>query len=280
MSMSWIDLASKILGCFMLFSCIMGGMTKLKKIDSNVNLFKLPIFSRGKARLLEILEEKLQDAKLTVVFTPNPEQEIQAQKDPIFFRNLVQADILIPDGGGLVLATKILHIFGKSSVIEQKIPGREVVVDLLALAKKKKLRVLLVGGKNYAAIDSFQLRQQQIHWVEDWQNLDKIRQIKAELVFVALGAPRQEAWIMEHRALLQKHNAKLVMAVGGSFDYLLGKVPRAPKIISHWGGEWLFRLLTQPWRAKRQARLIEFGFLTIKELLKQLFLFGFFWIHA
>jgi len=106
--MSWIDLASKILGCFMLFSCIMGGMTKLKKIDSNVNLFKLPIFSRGKARLLEILEEKLQDAKLTVVFTPNPEQVIQAQKDPIFFRNLVQADILIPDGGGLVLATKIL----------------------------------------------------------------------------------------------------------------------------------------------------------------------------
>ena len=92
-----------------------------------------------------------------------------------------------------------------------------------------------------------------------------IKQIKPRLVFVALGAPTQELWIAQHRNLLRKNNVEIAMAVGGSFDYLLNKVPRAPRWMQKLGLEWLFRLIIEPWRIKRQLRLIGFIALTIKK---------------
>jgi N-acetylglucosaminyldiphosphoundecaprenol N-acetyl-beta-D-mannosaminyltransferase len=83
-----------------------------------------------------------------------------------------------------------------------------------------------------------------------------------DLLFVAFGAPKQEEWIAEN---LEKLPIKAAMGVGGSFDYLSGKVTRAPSFIRSLGFEWLFRLIRQPWRWKRQLALIEFLRLVLKE---------------
>ncbi len=81
---------------------------------------------------------------------------------------------------------------------------------------------------------------------------------KPHLVFVAFGSPWQELWIERHRNQFQNC---VVMGVGGAFDFLGGKVPRAPVIIRRLGFEWLFRLIVQPWRLRRQLRLVRFGWL-------------------
>ncbi|OGH24452.1 MAG: hypothetical protein A3B47_01645 [Candidatus Levybacteria bacterium RIFCSPLOWO2_01_FULL_39_24] len=87
-----------------------------------------------------------------------------------------------------------------------------------------------------------------------------------DILFVAFGAPKQEFWINEN---LNKIPVKIAIGVGGAFDYLSGKIPRAPGFVRNVGLEWLFRLLVQPWRLKRQLALIEFIWLVIKEKLSK-----------
>ena len=105
-----------------------------------------------------------------------------------------------------------------------------------------------------------------IHPIEDEALERLIEKLKPELVFVALGAPAQERWIVEHAEFLEKNGAKLAMAVGGSFDFIFDKVSRAPLLIQKIGLEWLWRLIKQPWRRHRQVRLIEFIYLVFKEI--------------
>ena len=87
-----------------------------------------------------------------------------------------------------------------------------------------------------------------------------------DILFVAFGAPKQEFWINEN---LNKIPVKIAIGVGGAFDHISGKVPRAPLIIRRLGMEWLFRLIVQPWRFKRQLALIEFIWLVLKERLRK-----------
>jgi N-acetylglucosaminyldiphosphoundecaprenol N-acetyl-beta-D-mannosaminyltransferase len=93
---------------------------------------------------------------------------------------------------------------------------------------------------------------------------------KPAIVLVAFGAPWQEAWAIRHQELLGAVGTKLVMAVGGSIDFMLGKVPRAPKFMRQFGLEWLFRLVLEPWRWQRQLRLVSFVQLLLSGKLQQL----------
>lgn len=86
-----------------------------------------------------------------------------------------------------------------------------------------------------------------------------------DILFVAFGAPKQEFWISEN---LEKLPVKIAVGVGGAFDYISGKTPRAPGFIRNIGLEWLFRLIVQPWRIKRQVALLEFAWLVIKQKLR------------
>lgn len=85
-----------------------------------------------------------------------------------------------------------------------------------------------------------------------------------DILFVAFGFPKQEMWMAEN---LNKIPVKVAMGVGGAFDYISGNVPRAPVFVRNLGFEWLYRLIRQPWRWKRQLALIEFGYLVLKEKL-------------
>lgn len=177
------------------------------------------------------------------------------------------------------------------------VTGVELMEELIKLANKKGFTIGLLGGKNNVAerlaeclkrkypnlrivfTDSSMVVDKTGDIVE-WDNgkdsrfangsrlhstlplddtgfiaLSEIPNI--DILFVAFGHGKQEKWIYKN---LQKVNAKVMMGVGGSFDYLAGEVPRAPKIIRELGFEWLFRLLVQPWRIKRFGSLVEFVF--------------------
>lgn len=258
-----------------------------KKTDYSTELLGISFFSKSKEQLLKIITQKIENSsKVSYIVTPNPEQIIQARQDKDFFTVLKNADFKIADGIGLIWASKILAKNRQSDL--PRITGRELTLDLLRLAEQKKKRVLVLGGRDYNKSNLISASQQDSAWLLDHSSfsfnwlpgyedathptdieeelvIGQIKKIKPDIVFVAFGAPKQEKWIWTHQELLQDNQVKIAMAVGGSFDQLLGLVPQTPQYLSRLGLEWLFRLVTQPWRWRRQLRLISFIILVIKE---------------
>src|SRR5690554_4960326 len=117
----------------------------MKKIDQYAKIFNLPIFSRQKSDLLNYLEAHLASSReLVTVMTPNPEQVVLSQQRPSFKEALLSADVLLPDGAGLVLASRLLN--PPDQRISERIPGNQVVAELLELASSRGWPVLVIGG--------------------------------------------------------------------------------------------------------------------------------------
>lgn len=230
-------------------------------------LFGWPILAVPKATWWSELAAKLNqsDKELITIFTPNPEIVVQAQANRAFHQIITQADYLIPDGVGLIWAAKRLKT---NHQIPERIAGVDVVTDLLKFSAEKNWQVLIIGGRDYQA--SLSKLPGKVAWVsgfndvrrptetETEQILSELHRLKPQLVFVALGAPHQETWITAHQQVLSSAGVRLVMGVGGAFDYLLAKVPRAPIWLRKLGFEWLFRLIIQPWRIWRQLSILKF----------------------
>jgi N-acetylglucosaminyldiphosphoundecaprenol N-acetyl-beta-D-mannosaminyltransferase len=218
------------------------------------------------SRLVSQLEKPT--TNLINLFTPNPEIVMLAQANPTFHQTISQADYLIPDGVGLIWAS---HQLTPLTPIQERIAGTDVVADLLELAATKNWPVLVIGGRGYDT--NLTSLPGKVSWVKGFEDvhhpteleseqiLSELQRLKPRLVFVALGAPFQETWIMSHQPVLASAGVKLAMSVGGAFDFLLGKVLRAPGWIQNLGLEWLFRLVLQPWRIGRQLALVKFWWL-------------------
>jgi N-acetylglucosaminyldiphosphoundecaprenol N-acetyl-beta-D-mannosaminyltransferase len=263
----------------------------MKKSYKAVLLFKKPIFSRPKSQLLDWLgQEVIRTKKPLILFTPNPEQLVLAQKNRQFDLLLKQADVLIPDGIGLVWASRILKLFGQREAITERITGIDLTVDFLEWAKNRHWSVLLLGGRDYhqagkgnvsLPVNGNSAGKLRLHWLAGYENITRptaaeelavaaaFQKLKPQLVFVAFGAPAQERWVIEHRDLLKKSGTKIALVVGGSFDMLFGRLKRAPWWLKGLGLEWLYRLVQEPRRARRQLALLEFAWLTFKEVLKR-----------
>lgn len=242
-------------------------------------LFGLNIIADSSENLLFKLQQQMiasSKCSCQLIYTPNPEQVVLAQRSPDFRCVLAQADYLLPDGIGLVWASRLLRLFGKSeAAIKERITGVEVVSELLQVAKRHKLLVLIIGGRSYTEVADYD----DLHWIEAFADKTKVTlseeqavaakilQLRPDFIFVALGAPEQEFWLAEHRRLLDQAGVKLAMAVGGSFDFIFGKVARAPSALQHFGLEWLWRLCLQPWRWRRQLNLLRFISLLFRELI-------------
>lgn len=213
---------------------------------------------------LEIVTGWLSKSGKHYIVTPNPEIIVMAQKDGELKRVINNADLAIPDGAGLKLTTDIECIT----------PGIDLMEELIKLASEKGFTIGLLGGRDGVAKKAAEclLRKYpklKISFAGPGGEIDNNGILKdqdlgfkkADLLFVAFGPPKQEKWIAKN---LPKLNVKVSMAVGGAFDYLSGNVPRAPKWIRNLGLEWLFRLLVQPWRIKRQLSLLKYLFLLTK----------------
>jgi N-acetylglucosaminyldiphosphoundecaprenol N-acetyl-beta-D-mannosaminyltransferase len=202
------------------------------------------------------------------VVTINPEFVMTARRDLQFRRVLGSADIAVADGMGIVWAARIL-----GDCIPERVGGVEILKGIAALAAHRGKRVFLLGAEEGVAAMAAQRLVAEYPGLqvagtyagsprpEDALTIiSLVRAAHPDLLFVAFGAPAQDLWIAEHQAAC---NVPVAMGVGGAFDYLAGRVPRAPGAIQRAGFEWLYRLIQQPWRWRRMLALPKFGAMVI-----------------
>ena len=214
-------------------------------------------------KLLTEISERMLKNKRTVIFTPNPVMAQNARNDENFMKILNSSDYNIPDGNGIILASRLLK-----TPIEQRICGIELGEELLYTASRLNLRVFLFGGKEgVATLAAARLCAKYPglkicgthHGYQSDQGevVEKIRKSRADVVYVCLGSPKQEIWICENADSLP--SVRLFMGLGGSLDVWSGNVKRAPRYLRKSGFEWLWRMSTSPKRLKDLPKLAAFG---------------------
>jgi len=250
-------------------------------MKENNQILGIPISTERPEIILEQIIKGLAEHKEFVhVLSLNPETMVQSAKDPLFRKIIMEAKYTINDGVGVVLASRILN-----GAFVPRMTGVDLMEKLINEASGKSLRVLLIGGKpnlaeqladcynrsypasSFKGVVGFKdvkAPSQQ----ESKEVLSIVVAMRPQMIFVAFGSPEQEKWIYENRASLQGITC---IGVGGSFDFLAGVVTRAPKLIRRVGLEWLYRLVKQPWRWRRQLRLWVFLWLVLKAKFSSVF---------
>lgn len=233
-------------------------MTDLNKIT----LLGIGITNTKRQDILEFITKGLDKTiEKYYIVTPNPEILVIANKDPYYKKVLNDAKIALPDGIGVVWGARL-----EGKQLQQRITGVDFVKSLCKHIANRPITVsFLGGGHNIAELTAECLKAEfsglKVAWAhKEWENALKYK--RCDVLFVAFGSPKQEFWIKEH---FNDTGAKVVVGVGGSFDFISGKVPRAPQALRDLGLEWLFRLIIQPWRIRRQLSLLTFIYLILKE---------------
>lgn len=227
-----------------------------------VEIFNIPFINMKKEEILKILEQRVVENKKTYVVTANAEIVMYAKENESYFNIITKADYIVPDGIGVVKGAKILK-----KEIKERVPGIELMGDLLKIANKFNQKVYFYGAKN-EVIEKMIKRIESDYpninivgysngYINDADNkiTDEIINLQPDYVFVAKGAPLQDEWINK---VIQKTNKGLFMGVGGSFDVLAGEVKRAPEIWQKLNLEWLYRIAGDPKRWKRSMALPKF----------------------
>lgn len=193
-----------------------------------------------------------------LVATPNPEIVQRANKDRAFAEILAGADLVVPDGVGVIYAAKIL-----GRPLKSRVPGIDLAAALMGRVAGTGKRLFLLGAApGVAEQAAVNLRAaypglvvcgtHDGYFEEAGPVIDAIRRAEADIVFVCLGAPKQEKWIAAHG---EAAGARLYLGLGGSLDVFAGKAERAPERFQRLGLEWLYRLLKEPSRIGRMAKL-------------------------
>lgn len=209
------------------------------------------------------------------VVTVNPEYVMAARRNPRFRTILRGADLALADGVGLLLAARLL-----GTPVPTRVTGNDLVDAVAALDQANK-RIFLLGaapGVAEAAACILSRRYKNAGIVatlsgspapEGWDEISAaLSRSNPTVLFVAFGHPRQDLWIAANRERLEAHGILVASGVGGVYDYLSGRVPRAPELLRRLGLEWLYRLARQPWRWRRQAALPVFVLLVIVEAVR------------
>lgn len=250
--------------------------SKLKDFKK-IKILKIGFNNLGYNQVLEYLLKILESGdKNRYLVTPNPELLVAADRESSYKKILNSADLALPDGVGVVWASKLL-----GRPLQHRLSGVDLMENVCRDVAERPITVGFLGsGPGVAEKTSECLRQKYsglkilltyggnpdkktVEFIkkETWRNNGGK---KIDILFVAFGSPKQEIWIAQN---LKDLPAKLTIGVGGAFDFVSGRIKRAPLWIRNLGLEWLFRLAIQPWRIKRQAALINFVFLVLKEKL-------------
>lgn len=192
------------------------------------------------------------------VVTPNPEFILTARKNEDFRRVLNEADMALPDGIGVVYAAKIL-----GTPLNGRVPGIEFAQGLMSRMARTDKKLFLLGAKPGVAEKAAHNLRKEYHGLEicgvhdgyfqaDGPVVEAIRASGADVVFVCLGAPKQEFWMSTHGP---ETGARMMVGLGGCLDVFAGNVQRAPVFWQKAGLEWLYRLFKEPSRIGRMAKL-------------------------
>lgn len=230
----------------------------------HVFILGVRIISATRSEVLRQVKRHLDTKQRFILFTPNPEILLEANRDQKLRKILNNSAVLaVADGVGLRPWVPVT-------------PGRQLLWDLLSMAEQEKLKVFFLGGRpntitrtlvkmrvEYPGLiakgDSAAMLDRQANPIDSSEEkkqekaLRKIRQFKPDLLFVALGAPKQEYWISTH---FDKLPVKMAMAIGGSLDYFSGVKPLPPQIMANFGLEWLWRVLHERGHWRRAFRAV------------------------
>ena len=198
-----------------------------------------------------------------LVATANAEMVMLAQVDAELKAILTAADLVVPDGAGVVWAARY-----HGQPVAERVAGFDLTQRLLALAARCGWRVYFFGSapgvaaaaadvarQRYAGVQIVGIRHGFFEDADQAAIIDAIRQVKPHILLAALGVPKQEKWLYRHLAEL---GVPVAIGVGGTFDVMAGVVTRAPRWMQQAGLEWLYRLLRQPQRLGRMLVLPRF----------------------
>jgi N-acetylglucosaminyldiphosphoundecaprenol N-acetyl-beta-D-mannosaminyltransferase len=210
------------------------------------------------------------------VLAANPEKNFSVPKDIVLYDTFKNADLLLPDGIGVVLAARILY-----GIDLERVPGSEFIFDICEIAAKGSYKVFVFGATedvNKKAVEELQNRYPDLKivgrangYVTDSNTPDLINRIngsEAEILFLALGSPKQEKWYATHKNRL--HHVRVVQGVGGTLDAIAGSAKRAPQMWRKLKLEWLYRLIMEPRRIKRQRVLPQFAAMVLIARIKMM----------
>lgn len=200
----------------------------------------------------------------------NPEKTFAIQRNRQLEEFVEDASLLIPDGIGVVLAARFLH-----GARIGRVPGADLMQEICRHSAEKGQRLFIYGASEEVSRDASNVLRRRFPGImivgrsngyvppEEMEDLiDRINDSAADILFVALGSPKQEEWMKRHGPMLK---VSLCLGIGGTLDTIVGKVKRAPKPFQRLGLEWLYRLLRQPSRARRQATLPLFVWYVLRE---------------
>jgi N-acetylglucosaminyldiphosphoundecaprenol N-acetyl-beta-D-mannosaminyltransferase len=203
-----------------------------------------------------------------LVVTVNPESVMRARRDADFAAAVDEAALRVPDGWGSAWALR------RGGCDARAVPGVDLAVEVAGACARHGWSVFLLGGapgvaqaagaelvRRHAGLKLAGCEPGSPAPEDDEAVAGRVAASGADLVLVAYGQPRQELWIHRNAARLP---ARAAIGVGGTFDYLSGRVPRAPGWMRAHGLEWLFRLVRQPWRARRMAVLPVYALLVLR----------------
>jgi N-acetylglucosaminyldiphosphoundecaprenol N-acetyl-beta-D-mannosaminyltransferase len=233
----------------------------------------IPFDALTTAETLSRLQAYLNEPRNHIIVTPNPEGLMEARRNPTFRRALLEADLRLADGTGVVLASRLRG----PAPLPERVRGLDTTQALFHVLSEKKqgFTVYFLGGKpgvaekakvkleaQYPALSVAGYHHGYFNAEEEKQIIKEINELKPDILLVCLGMPRQEMWASENRGL----SVRLTLCLGGTLDILSGQLKPTPPILRKMGLEWLHRLAREPSRAKRMMDLPRFVWAIVTKL--------------
>lgn len=228
--------------------------------DSRIQILGVPVDLIDKEAAMKRFEASFPEPGVTAVYTPNSEIIEQASRNPEMKKLIDSAELIIPDGIGLVYASKLI-----GHPLKERVTGIDFLESIIAYLEKNGKSIFFFGSKpgiaekaaekireKYPGLIVAGTRDGYFQPEEESSIVEEINGSGADFLCVALGAPKQEQFIFDHKKELKVHGA---IGVGGSLDVWSGSLKRAPEFYQKHGLEWLFRLIQEPRRIGRMAKL-------------------------
>ncbi len=235
-----------------------------------IDILGVPFDNLTRKQALERVLEFLNEDRNHLLVTPNPEIVMAAQSDNCLMDILQKAELVIPDGIGIILASRIMK-----RNIRERVEGCDLILSLFNIIKDTNKTVYLLGGKpgvaekakmnmerRYKNLKIVGIHDGYFNKIQEEEIIREVQDLKPDILLVGLGYPRQEKWINSNKDRLP---VKISAGVGGSIDIMAGTVKRAPKALRAVGLEWFYRLLDQPRRITRMKQLPLFLIQSIKK---------------
>lgn len=248
---------------------------------SHNKILGIEVQSNSKNDVLEKIKKNIGNkVEFFHIASLNSENLVVATELEKFRDVLNQAQVRIIDGAGVLLGCSILNID-----CGERVPGVDLMEEVVKMAFKMRLRVLFIGGRDKVAEELSEcyskeyaqtLTDEHFKGISGFKDIRKpteaetkalfsiVTVYRPHIVFAAFGSPAQELWFWTNRTAFK---GVICMGVGGAFDFATGRVSRAPTWMRQAGLEWLYRLIVEPWRWRRQLRLVKFFLLVLKQRL-------------